>query len=153
MSHRALCGFLGLLLAAPASAGAPVVTKGRPAPGQPTVVIDARPLTPDPARLKALGLEPSDVQGPGPAGIPYPPPYPEAAKEARIEGDVHLRCVIEETGVVDKCEVTRRLTPECDQASVARVAEWKYRPARIKGKPVATFVTFVIHFRLNPAKT
>jgi protein TonB len=106
--------------------------------------------------------EPPAVAGPlvaGQAGVTLPeliagtdvePVYPELARRARIEGDVTLRAVIYEDGLVGDIEVLA--APRGDlgfvEAALAAVRQWRYRPASQAGRPVAVYLGRV-HFRLD----
>ena len=112
------------------------------------VEVNARPLKPDPAKLAALGLTEGDVESPV-AVRREPPAYPKAAVEKRIQGRVSMRCVIQASGVLDQCSVTKALSTECDAAALAAAKEWRYTPTKVKGKAVPAYLTVDIDFRLS----
>ena len=78
------------------------------------------------------------------------PEYPRLAKQAGLEGTVHLRALIDKTGRVRDVRVmVSSMTRTLDEAAVA--AGWKntYRPA-IRGKePVAVWVSYRVKFTLE----
>jgi TonB family protein len=43
----------------------------------------------------------------------------------------------------------RKSVPQLDQAALAAVRQWKFRPGRAKGKPVEVVVTITFEFRLS----
>lgn len=144
--HRAasLAGLTFLLLSC-ASAPPPRV---RPAPApRPIVLAEARPMKPDPAKLKALGLTPNDVQAPVAITRPQPA-YPESARQARVQGSVEMECVITDTGSVSQCRVLKGVNPACDAEAIRSVSEWRYTPTLLKGKPVPAYVTITVQYKL-----
>ena len=98
--------------------------------------------------LKALGLGVGDIQMPVALEQPVPI-YPEISRQARIQGTVHLRCIVGKTGLVEQCNVTQHLTPECDLASETAVMKWKYTPLRVKGAPAAVYIDVILTFSLR----
>ncbi len=78
--------------------------------------------------------------------------YPIGAKQNGIEGDVWLEVEVLEDGSVGTINVVQSLMPGpggLDEAAVAAVKQWQFRPAKNNGKPVACWVTFPVGFRLN----
>jgi TonB family protein len=61
------------------------------------------------------------------------PEYPEAAKQARVEGLVMLNVRIDEKGRVEAAEVIRSI-PLLDAAAVEAVRQWRYQPFMVGGK-------------------
>lgn len=61
------------------------------------------------------------------------PKYPEAAKQARVEGLVMLNVRIDEKGRVETAEVIRSI-PLLDAAAVEAVRQWRYQPFTVRGK-------------------
>jgi protein TonB len=76
------------------------------------------------------------------------PVYPEIARKARLQGRVFLRAVIGTTGAVEAVEVLST-SPFFEDAAVAAVKEWRYRPARYHGAPVAVYFTVTVSFVLH----
>lgn len=77
-----------------------------------------------------------------------PPQIPAIANEAGVDGTVIIAALVCEHGnVVD--ERMRKSIPMLDGAARSCVAQWKFRPALIDGKPVASWqdiqVRFVLH--------
>ena len=76
--------------------------------------------------------------------------YPQAAKDARIQGRVTLSFVIETDGKLDNVKVLRGVSPELDAEAVRVVSsspDWT--PAYINGKPKKVTYTFPIVFQLR----
>lgn len=81
-----------------------------------------------------------------------PPKYPKFAKNSGIEGSVLLEVEIFEDGSVGAVEVIKSLMGGengLDQAAINAVKQWKFQPAKYKGKPVATWTTFEVNFNLQ----
>jgi bla regulator protein blaR1 len=76
-----------------------------------------------------------------------PPQYPEAAKNARIQGEVKLKATIGKTGDVEHLEVVsgpQELVP----AAMDAVRQWKYRPYLINGQPTEVVTDIDVNFTL-----
>jgi len=76
------------------------------------------------------------------------PKYTEAAREAKITGNVRLTLVVNESGVPEKVEVAEGLDAGLDQRAVDAVSQWRFQPARRGGKAVPFAATIEVHFRL-----
>jgi len=99
----------------------------------------------------------SEVYRPG-NGVSLPevvkevkPDYTRAAMDAQIQGSVWLECVVGETGDVGDITVTRSLDKEygLDQAAIDAARQWKFKPGRKDGKPVAVGITIELTFTLK----
>ncbi len=79
-----------------------------------------------------------------------PPVYPRAAREQGIEGFVAVKLLVTADGAVRQVNILRS-KPEgvFDEAVGQTVAGWVFKPGRIGGKPVPTWVTTTLQFRLN----
>lgn len=78
------------------------------------------------------------------------PRYPFEAAQKGIEGRVTLRFVVDSTGQAQEPEVVKS-EPEgvFDEAALAVVKKYKFRPAMKGGKPVDCIVKAPIKFSLN----
>ncbi|HVT61544.1 MAG TPA: energy transducer TonB [Thermoanaerobaculia bacterium] len=76
------------------------------------------------------------------------PDYPLAALQAGLEGVVVVKAVIDERGEVGGIEVLRGLGFGCDEAAVAAVRQWRFKPATRHGSPVKVFYLLTVNFRL-----
>lgn len=77
------------------------------------------------------------------------PEYPEAARKQPFSlGPIMLIAVITEAGTVLDPVLVSSASPELDAAFMKAVRQWRYEPARLNGKPVATFLTVTVswHF-------
>jgi TonB family protein len=77
------------------------------------------------------------------------PPYPEEAREAKYQGRVVLRMVIDEQGAVRDVEVVEGQPYGLTEAAVAAARTWTFHPARHRGEPVAVLYMITINFRLE----
>ena len=76
------------------------------------------------------------------------PVYPEEAQRAGLEGLVVLKVVIDERGRVGDVAVMRSVGHGFDEAAVAAVRQWKFRPATRNGKPIKVVHVIPFDFRL-----
>ena len=74
-----------------------------------------------------------------------PPVYPEAARQARIEGTVVLQAHVGEDGRVKDTRVVQSI-PGLDGAAIAAVRQWVFKPATSDGKPMAVWVSVPVKF-------
>lgn len=77
-----------------------------------------------------------------------PPVYPAKAKRDRLQGRVQLKVLVDEKGRASEVRVVRSV-PDLDNAAVAAVAQWTFRPAMKDGRPVAAWVVVPVEFRLR----
>ena len=111
------------------------------------------PPPPPPARASGTsGDEPVLVDGkkvePPQLVVKVTPEYPEDARRAYIQGNVILEAIINRDGDVENVRVLRSVEG-LDDAAVAAVKQWKYKPAMQDGHPVKVFFTVVVTFTLN----
>jgi TonB family protein len=74
------------------------------------------------------------------------PPYPEEAKAAGISGVVLIEVVVNEQGIVSEARVVRSV-PMLDEAALATVRKWQFRPAQVGGHPVPARMVVSIMFQ------
>jgi protein TonB len=77
-----------------------------------------------------------------------PPAYPAMAKNQRVVGDVRIDALIDTTGHVTTMKVVSG-PGLLHQAAMEALRQWKYQPAMLDGKAVATHLTVTIQFRLQ----
>lgn len=77
------------------------------------------------------------------------PEYPPAARIARLQGKVYVRAVVSTTGDVVDVEVISAPHFLFEEAALTAVRKWKYRPARLGGRPVAVHFTVIVEFTLR----
>jgi TonB family protein len=66
------------------------------------------------------------------------PVYPERALQQRVRGEVILLVRVSETGEPLEARVTKHVRDDVDAAAVAAAMQWRFEPARQKGRPVRT---------------
>jgi protein TonB len=76
------------------------------------------------------------------------PEYPPLALAAHVEGTVIIECVINPQGQVVDLKVLRSV-PMLDDAAIAAVRQWVYRPTLINGIPVSAVMSVTVRFALS----
>lgn len=74
--------------------------------------------------------------------------YPEIAKRMGVEGKVHVRAFVDESGNVTDVQIIKGIGAGCDEAALDAVLKTKFKPGKQRGKPVKVQVTIPINFRL-----
>ena len=77
------------------------------------------------------------------------PEYSEEARKARFQGTVVLNTVVHEDGSVQVIKVLRGIGFGLDQNAIAAVLQWRFKPARRNGKPVASYLNVEVSFNLR----
>lgn len=77
------------------------------------------------------------------------PHYPEAARQARIQGVVILQTIINALGKVTNVKVLKGLPEGLTEAAVAAVTQWEFSPATLDGEPVAVYYMVTISFSVQ----
>jgi TonB family protein len=96
------------------------------------------------------------VYHPGTGGVGNPtcvycpdPKYSEEARKAKYQGIVILQAVITADGRAIEIQVVKGPGLGLEEKAVEAVKDWRFKPAMgPAGKPVATYVTFEVNFRL-----
>jgi len=84
-----------------------------------------------------------------PVAIQNPAPvYPEMARAAEVEGTVVLLVLVNKEGRVAKAQVVSG-HPMLDEAALAAVRNWVFRPAMQQHRPVTVWVRQAIRFSLR----
>jgi TonB family protein len=89
-----------------------------------------------------------------PALLSAPPPvYPTLLKEARIQGRVLLRAIVDTTGRVEPTSVKIINSPNAsfDQPTKDWVLKALFRPARMHGRAVRVFINLPVDYSLTAA--
>jgi TonB family protein len=76
------------------------------------------------------------------------PEYSEAARQAKIEGMVFVKCVVDEEGWPRDVQVVQGLGMGLDEKAMEAVRRWRFKPAFKDGKPVAMIANVQVTFRL-----
>ncbi len=78
------------------------------------------------------------------------PDYPPRARARRIEGQVMLEVILDREGRIEDDVRVLRSIPELDDAAIAAVRQWRFRPARdAAGQPVRVRMDVPIQFVLR----
>ena len=67
----------------------------------------------------------------------------------RVEGVVRMEAVVAEDGTVRGIRVLKSVHPDLDASAAAAAKQWRFRPARRDGQPVAVVVTIELSFRIK----
>lgn len=103
--------------------------------------IGTGPITPD--QFIPLGIVQPEVMH------RVEPAYPQTLLRMHKEGIVILQALITANGDVQKIEILRSEHPLFSQSAMNAVSQWKYRPAKLRGKPVAVYFTVTVMFRIK----
>lgn len=76
------------------------------------------------------------------------PIYPDLARKAGVDGTVVVNAHVCACGQIMETRLARSI-PMLDEAAVAAVRQWEFKPALINGEPVAVWVAVPVQFRLN----
>jgi periplasmic protein TonB len=76
------------------------------------------------------------------------PEYPALAKQARIQGTVVLRAVINRDGIIQDLQVMSG-HPLLVQAALNAVRQWRYRPYYLNDQPVEVETQVTVNFSLS----
>jgi len=91
-----------------------------------------------------------DITTPVPIVGPKPH-YNDAARHAKIQGTVRVRCVVRPSGHCSDTTVIRSLdrTFGLDDEALRAMRNWRFRPALLNGKPVAARISVDMTFTLR----
>ncbi len=76
------------------------------------------------------------------------PVYPPIAKQARIQGIVHLEAIIANDGSIQNLRVIEG-HPLLAQSALNAVSQWRYEPTLLNNEPVEVVTLINVVFRLN----
>jgi TonB family protein len=77
------------------------------------------------------------------------PPYPQAAKDRGVSGDVLLRVVIGKDGHIRRLRYIGNPDPDLALAAFAAVRRWTYKPYLLNGVPVEIDTQITVKFTLG----
>lgn len=105
------------------------------------------------ALLVGIALGQGSVQENPRRSAPVPihradPEYTKEARNAKIEGAVLIKCVIDENGIPTDLMVERSLDKGLDEKAIEAVKKWRFQPGLKDGKPVPVSVNIQINFTL-----
>ncbi len=85
-----------------------------------------------------------------PEKIHYPTPrYTEEGRQARVQGVVILEAVVDTEGNISRVKILKGLSHGLSEQAVETAKEWKFRPAKKAGVPVAVYLNLTIRFSLQ----
>jgi len=76
------------------------------------------------------------------------PEYPDIARQSSMEGTVIVQALVGKDGKVKDTKVVKSV-PVLDDAAVAAVKKWVFKPALSNNKPVAVWVAVPVKFSLQ----
>lgn len=77
------------------------------------------------------------------------PEYPAMAREANVDGTVHVLAFVDESGAVQKTRVVRSDSQMLNDAALAAVRQWKFAPQTRGGRTVSFWVEVPVKFSLR----
>ena len=79
------------------------------------------------------------------------PQYTAEAMRAKVQGVVHLECVVMPDGTVGNVEVVRSLDQNfgLDQEAIKAAKRWRFKPGMLQGQPVPVSVIIELTFTLR----
>jgi protein TonB len=104
---------------------------------------------------RGFGDNDGPVYRPGVAGVTLPraiydpdPEYSEEARHNRYQGSVVLFLIVDAQGQPRDLRLQRSLGMGLDEKAMAAVSKWRFQPATLHGRPVATQINVEVTFRL-----
>jgi protein TonB len=106
---------------------------------------------PQPVPLKSFyGMEEVD-QAPV-ATVKTRPAYPYRARRLRLNGEVAVKFLVDTRGRVGRITILRADPPDVfDRSVLQTLSSWRFSPGTVSGRPVNTWVTTTIVFKLEPS--
>ena len=77
-----------------------------------------------------------------------PPQYPAVAREAGIQGAVHLHAIIDTAGNIKSLDLIDG-EPSLANSAMEAVKQWKYKPYLLNGRPVEVDTQITVNFELS----
>ena len=77
------------------------------------------------------------------------PVYPQAARDARIQGKVLLAATISKEGIPTDIRVTSSPSDDLTQSALEAVRQWRYRPTLLNGNPVDIETQVLVNYTLS----
>jgi TonB family protein len=102
----------------------------------------ARPKPPIPLPVKSAGTGPVLLNSPMPS-------YTSKARDAKVQGVVHLRVLIGADGTVKRARVLIGLPSGLSYQAIEAALRLLFKPATVNGQPVAFWKNVIVEFRLR----
>lgn len=80
----------------------------------------------------------------------FAPEYPVSLIESGKDGVAKITFVVNEKGLVEDPVVTETSEPEFGEAALVAIAEWRFKPGTVDGKPVSKKVSIPFKFAASP---
>jgi periplasmic protein TonB len=77
------------------------------------------------------------------------PVYPAVMMRTRVPATVVVRCVIDRNGQVRDAEIISAAMPPFNDAVLAAVTKWRFRPGTLRGRPVDTYLNLTVNFSVR----
>jgi len=135
-------------------AGDPGPGTGSNTPGTPGVPWgDPKGVVPDGPPAKVV-VEPKIYTVAGDVKAPVAlrrvtPPFPEVARRMRLNGNVILECIIDQSGHVRDARVLQSSFAAFEQPALDAIRQWEFAPGTLNGQPVNVQFNLTISFHLN----
>jgi TonB family protein len=75
--------------------------------------------------------------------------YPEEARKNKVEGNVRLKLLLNDEGHVARATVLSDPTGLFARAALKAAPLYRFKPAKVSGRRMATWIEFTIHFELD----
>ena len=76
------------------------------------------------------------------------PIYPQTARDAGVEGTVHMQGIIGADGTLIGLRVISSNDPDLGAAALEAVRQWRYRPTLLNGVPVEVITEIDVEYKL-----
>lgn len=77
-----------------------------------------------------------------------PPAYPDLGRNQGVQGLVRVQALVGTEGRVDDTRIVQSVQL-LDEAAMAAVRQWEFKPAMAQGKPVPVWVTVPVRFSIH----
>ncbi len=105
-------------------------------------VVTPRPVAPPPPRRPSIVTEGNVIHR-------VLPVYPPIARQIGAQGPVVLHAVIGADGAVQNLRVVSSAHPTLNNAALAAVAQWRFRPYLLNGVPVEVEAQITVNFIMS----
>jgi len=105
-------------------------------------VVTPRPVAPPPPRRPSIVTEGNVIHR-------VLPVYPPIARQIGAQGPVVLHAVIGADGAVQNLRVVSSAHPTLNDAALAAVAQWRFRPYLLNGVPVEVEAQITVNFIMS----
>jgi TonB family protein len=125
------------------SSGAAIVSPTRPKDSRGEIVYEKQGESQkDQPIIPGVLTEPTLVHAPQPR-------YPKSLKKARSAGDVEITVVVAADGTAIDPIVVASPGTDATASALDSLKKYRFKPATLDGKPVASIIKIVIKFRIN----